>query len=313
MKSIILLYPLPYLALLTANIIWGGTPVIAKLALQEFPIGTLAFLRFFLAFLLLLPFILTVKQKDKIQTGDWPKFVGLGLLIVTFHIFFFFTGVKKTTAIDASVLALIVPIISVVVGWWFLREKIYWINLIGIILGMIGAVINVGLPLIFVGSLTSEALIGNILIVLSSLCFVGGAILSRMMLKTYSALTLTWTSFLIGSLTFLPLAVVELANDPTWFTRVSLIGSFGLVYVTLLSSICAYFLFNWSLVKIGVVRADLIQYIQPAVSASLAIPILNERISYSFVVGTCLIVLGVYWGTLGKSEHHHHHLHHQRS
>lgn len=308
MKSKIWLSPLPYLALFIVNLIWGATPVVAKLALHEFPFVTLAFLRFFLAFLLLLPFLFTSKASLKINQADLPKIVSLGLLIVTFHIFFFFAGIQKTTAIDSSVLSLIAPILSVMAGWWFLKEKIYWINLLGIILGLLGTIVIVGLPLLLVGSLTGEVLVGNTMIILSSVSFVGGAILSRFLLARYSALLLVASSFLVGALSFLPIAVIEYFQNPGWVNGVTLLGWFGLVYLTLLSSISAYFLFTWALSKIGVVKADLVQYIQPVVAASLAIPILGERISYSFIVGTCMIILGVYWGTLGRSEHHHHHL-----
>lgn len=312
MKSKILKAPLPYIALLIVNLIWGATPVIAKVTLQEIPFVTLAFLRFFIAFLLLLPFVLTSKQKFKLQTKDFPKFVALALLLVTFHIFFFFAGIQKTSAINASVLSLTVPIISVLAGWWFLHEKIYWVNLVGILVGLMGALVIIGIPLLFLGSLTSEVLIGNILIILSGLSFVAGAVLSSKMLKDYSPLAMVAIIFFIGSLTFLPLSILEFQKDPVWIYRVSVIGMMGVIYMVLLSSISAYFLYSWALERVGIIRADLVQYIQPAVAASLAIPILGERISFSFIIGTCLIVLGVYWGTLGRAHHHHHHLRHQR-
>lgn len=308
----ILIASMPILALLISHIVWGATPVIAKISLNEFPMMTLAFLRFFLAFLLLLPFLWISKKEVKLKTEDLPKILGIGLLMVTFHIFFFFSALQKTTAINASVLSLTVPIFSVIVGWTLLREKVYVINIVGIILGAIGAIIVIGLPLIFLGNLTSSVLIGNILMILSSLSFVGGAILSKFMLKRYSPLLIVASSFLIGAISFLPLALIEQFKNPAWYHQLTIIGIFGLMYLTLLSSICAYFLFEWGVEKVGVIRADLIQYIQPSIAASLAVPILHERISYSFIVGTCLIVLGVYWGTLGKSEHHHHHFKHHR-
>lgn len=308
MKSKILFSPIPYLALFFVSLIWGATPVVAKLALQEIPFVTLAFLRFFLAFLLILPFLLVSKQKITVAQSDLPKIVLLGLLIVSFHIFFFFAGLKKTSAIDASVLSLIVPILSVVAGWALLKEKIYGINLIGIMMGLLGALIIIGIPLLFVGSLTANVLIGNSLIILSSISFVGGAILSRYLLKRYSPIMIVTSSFLVGALSFLPIAMLEFIQNSSWIYQISLIGIFGVVYLTLFSSISAYFLYTWAINQVGIVKADLIQYIQPVVAASLAVPILGERISYSFIIGTCLIVLGVYWGTLGRSEHHHHHI-----
>lgn len=303
---------LPYFAIVAVNLIWGATPVIAKLGLEEFPAMTLAFLRFFLASLLLLPFVLTAKKGMRINRVDWPIIVGIGLALVTFHIFFFFEGLKRTEAIDASVLSLVVPIFSVLAGWWFLREKIYVINLFGVLMGILGALTIIGVPLLFLGDLTAQRLIGNVLVVLSGLMFVIGAVLSRKALKLYSPLTVIFYAFIIGAISFFPLMVIDYFRDPNWVYRVTLVGLSAVVFLTFLSSISAYFLYEWGIKRIGIIRADLIQYIQPAIAASLAVPLLGERISYSFVVGTCLIVLGVYWGTLGKLDHGHHGLRHHR-
>lgn len=299
---------LPYIGLIVANIIWGATPVVAKFTLIEFPVGVLAFLRFFLAFVLLVPFLITEKPRIKYQHKDWPVLVLTGVCIVTFHILLFFEGVKLTRAIDASVLSLLVPILSVLGAWWWLREKVYVVNMIGVLTGLLGALAIVGIPLLAVDALDMRILIGNSMIVVSNIFFVIGAVISKKLLSHYSPLALVGAIFLIGAVTFLPLAVMESLNNPTWISQVTFVGIFGVIFITLLSSISAFFLFEWSVKKIGVIKSDLFGYFQPAVAATLAVPFLGERISYSFIVGACLVVLGVYWGTLGHKNHRHHHI-----
>ncbi len=161
MSSQILTKPLPYIALLIAHLIWGANFVVAKITLQEFPPMSLAFLRFALASLFLAPFFLAQSKKVKIDKKDLPKLIAIGVLIITLNIAFFFEGIKRTTAIDASVLILTVPVLSVLLGWWFLKEKIYFINLVGIILGFLGAIIIIGLPKLITGTLSIQATIGN--------------------------------------------------------------------------------------------------------------------------------------------------------
>ena len=75
----------------------------------------------FFALILLLPFLLT--EKRKIAKSDLPVLIGIGLLMVTLNIGFFYEGLKRTNVITASVLTLVVPILSVIGGWWFLKEK----------------------------------------------------------------------------------------------------------------------------------------------------------------------------------------------
>ncbi|MBI2022558.1 DMT family transporter [Candidatus Daviesbacteria bacterium] len=304
---------LPFLALIIAHLIWGANFVVAKFALNDFPPMTLAFLRYALASLLLVPFLLVFEKKElKIKLSHLPKLFTTAILMVTINIALFYEGLKRTSAIDASVLSMSVPIFSVLGGWWILKEKIYWINLVGIILGFFGTLVILGLPLIFLGKFTSEGMFGNLLILLSSVTFVIGAILSKQLLKTYHPLILTALFFLIATLTLAIPAVFEYLSFPTWAEKVSVLGYLSLGFITILSTICAFFLLYWGMDKIGVIKANLFHYMEPAVAASLAVPFLGERISYSFIIGTCLVVLGVYWGTLGKQEHHHtHHKHHR--
>lgn len=309
MSSQILSKPLPYLALIIAHLIWGANFVVAKIVLEEFPPMTLAFLRFSIACLLLVPFFLAERKKIKIQIIDLPKLVSIGVLMVTLNITFFFEGLTRTTAINASILTLIIPIVSVLAGWIFLREKIYLINLFGVILALIGAIVIIGLPQIILGNFTSTELIGNFLIILASLSWVAGATISRQMLNKYPSLIVTSIAFLVGTITFIPPAVNEYLQNPGWTDLVTPLGILGLTYMTLLSSVSAYFLFEWGLAKLGVIKADLFQYIEPFVAAVLAIAILGETLSIYFIIGGLLISVGVFLGTLYKEFHHRHKSH----
>lgn len=304
MSSQILKKPIPYIALIFAHLIWGANFVVAKVTLQEFPPMSLAFLRFSFASLLLAPFFLAETKKVKVDKKDLPKLIAVGVLIITLNITFFFEGIRRTTAIDASFLTLIIPMLSVLLGWWFLKEKVYLINLFGIVLGFLGALIIVGLPQIITGTASPEALMGNILIILASISWVIGATISKKVLQKYSSLTVTAIAFLVGTATMFTPASLEYIQNPGWVGQVTILGVLGLAYMTLLSSISAYFLFEWGLSKTSVIAADLFQYIEPFVATTLALSVLGETVSTPFLLGASFIAVGVYLGTLAKEAHH---------
>lgn len=310
MSSGIFTKPWPYLALIIAHIIWGANFVVAKVTLQEFPPNTLAFFRFALASLLLAPFFIAQTKKIKIKSADLPKLVGVGILMVTLNITFFFAGIEKTTVINASVLTLIIPMLSVTLSWWFLKEHIFIMNLIGIVLGLIGAIVIVGLPELTRNSGTG-ALLGNLLIIMAAVSWVVGAMFSRKLLRTYSSLEVTAIIFMVGTITFFIPAALEYFQDPGWPTRITSLGLLGLTYMTLLSSVSAYFLFEWGLSRTSVTIADLFQYIEPFIATVVAITVLEEEISLVFLAGAILIAIGVYLGTFAKQAHHRlrHHRH----
>lgn len=304
MSSQIIKSPLPYLALLLAHLIWGANFVVAKVTLEEFPPASLAFLRFSIATLLLIPFFFTQTKKVKINRKDLPKLISIGILMITLNITFFFEGIQKTTAINASVLTLIIPVLSVVLGWLFLKEKIYLINLSGIFVGLLGAIIIIQLPEIVLGNYSAPEILGNVLILLASTCWVVGAVVSRQMLKVYPSLLVTTIAFMVGTITFFVPAASEYVKNPLWMENITVIGIFGVLYMTLLSSVSAYFLFEWGLAKTSVIKADLFQYVEPFIATTLAITLLGEKITVPFLVGAALITAGVYLGTLAKESHH---------
>ncbi len=300
----------PYFAIVLAHTIWGINFVVAKLALQEFPPMSLAFLRFILAILFLLPFILTEKKKSKLAREDLPKLFAVGIFMVTLNIGLFYTGMQRTTVTSASVLTMVIPMLSVLAGWWFLREKIYTVNLIGIVLGLIGAILVIGVPYFALGlQPISNALIGNILIILASAAWVAGAGLSKGLLQKYSTLTVTSMIFLVGILSFAVPALTEYLKNPGWVHQVTYIGLFGLLFSAIASSVSAYFLFEWGLSKLGIVKADLFQYLEPLVAITLGVAILGEQMRFTFIIGAILVGLGSYWTTLAKESHKYHKAH----
>lgn len=302
---------LAYLALITAHLIWGSNFVVAKLTLQEFPVMSLAFIRFSLAMALLTPFILAEKKKVNFKMADLPHLIIIGVLMVTLNIALFYEGLSRTSAVDASILTLSIPLMSVIFSWWFLKEKVYLINILGIFTGLIGAILIIGLPTLNLDKSNQQTILGNILIIMASLTWVIGSVLSKKVLQKYSTLDLTVVLFFVGIVTFFLPALLEYFQNPLWPAKVTYLGILGLTFIALLSSISAYYLFEWGINKLGVIKANLFQYIEPIIATILAVAILNETIGPFFIFGALLIGLGVYWGTLAKEEHHRRHKAHR--
>ncbi len=299
------------LALVLAHTIWGINFLVAKVTLQEIPPYTLSFLRFFLALILLLPFLLIDRKRLKFDLKDLPYLLLAGIFMTTFNIALFYEGILRSTPIDASVLSMIVPIISVLIGWAILKEKIFSVNLLGVGAGLIGALVVLGVPQVLIGStgIVSSNLFGNLLLIISAVFFVIGASISRIYLKKYSVLLITAGMFLTSTLVFFLPAVNEYLKNPAWINNVTTLGIFGLSFIVIASSISAFFLFEWGLMKFGIIKADLFQYLEPLVATTLTVIIFGENLKYSLIIGGVLIGLGVYWGTLGKEHHKLHKAH----
>ncbi|MBZ9578672.1 DMT family transporter [Patescibacteria group bacterium] len=125
---------LSYLELLIANVIWGGTFVAAKHALEAISPILLALTRFVISSLLFLPIIyLAWKKGQYIKKEDFKTIILLGLLGITFYFTFQFLGLEYTTATNASLLIALIPIFTLFFSAKILKEKSS--------LGKIGAIV----------------------------------------------------------------------------------------------------------------------------------------------------------------------------
>lgn len=276
-----------FISLLIASIIWGATAPIMKWTLLITPVFLLAFLRFFFASIILLLF----KPKLHIAKSDIPLVVIASLLGVTFNISFFFYGIKYSSAINAGIIGSSVPIITLVASFWFLKEKVSKGMIIGAGLGMFGILVIMLEPL-FKSGLSQNAL-GNLFHLVATFSWVGFEMISKKLFKTYSPLTITFYSFAIGALTFLPFCFSDLFNilPKVIFNSQFLIGT---VYGIIFSSTIAYYFWQWGLSKFDAARVGFFQYLNPVVTTIVAFFLLGEEITMFFITGAIFIFSGLF-------------------
>lgn len=275
-------------ALTIANIIWGAASPIFKLALENISPFTLAFFRFFGATFLLLPFAI---QNLKIEKRDWGKIILLSFFGITINITFFFLGLKLAPSVNAPIILSSGPVFLYLFSLVILKEKFHPKLLVGTLISLIGVLLIVGQP-ILTGKLDGE-FVGNIFFLLAMFGSVGHTIVSKEILSEYNALTVTFWSFLIGSLTFLPFFIFE-AKAFSPFATLDSRGAVGLVFGIFLSSALAYFLFEWAVKKLEAQEVGIFTYIDPIIAVIIAIPLLGETITPLFIIGSILIFIGIF-------------------
>lgn len=286
------------LALITVNLIWGAASPIFKLALQNIPPFTLAFFRFFFAMILMLPFAI---NDLVVRRSDWKNLILLSLTGITFNISFFFFGLKYAPSINAPMIASSGPVFLYFLSIFVLHEKPHLKILVGTIISLIGVLIIIGQPLLAIRT-EFTVLLGNLFFLLAMFGAVGHAIFSKEILTKYKPVTITFWSFFIGSLTFLPLFIGENMKQ-NFLTVLDYRGLFGLIFGIILSSFLAYLLFEWGLSRIPAQEIGVYTYIDPVIATLIAIPLLGEKITVLFVLGSILIFFGIY---IAENRLHYH-------
>ena len=119
--------------------------------------------------------------------------------------------------------------------------------------------------------------------------------------RNYSALFITRKVFFYGLLTILPYFIVH----PTMPTMPLLLRpdvAANLLFLSCVASLGCYLAWTWVMDRLGAVVATNYVYLNPLFTIVFAWLILSERITPWFIVGTALIVTGMYLADRKKKE-----------
>lgn len=292
---------LAILALILANIIWGAAFPIYKWALKDLQPFTFGFLRFFFASLLLLPF---VANKLHIEKKDIRQLLLLGLLGVTGEIGFLNLGLLYSASINAPVVGSAAPVFLIVGGVLFFKEKIKSKVVLGTLVSLTGVLVVVLRPVFERG--LDVSLLGNLLFVLHTIANISYTLILHKIAKKYDILTLSFWTFFIGSLGFLPFVGHELMNHPLT-SQLTMQGLIGLLYGIILSGAIGYSCFAYGLKYILASDVGVFMYVDPIVSVMVAVPLLGEQITFYFIIGSLLVFAGIFIAE-GRLHYHPFHL-----
>lgn len=292
-----------YLALLTTALIWGIAVAVIKYTLKFIDPFSFLFWRFLIVSAILLPVFLVFVKKHPLKIVDLPKLLWLGTLSTTACLAILFVGLKYTTAIDASLISILSPIMIVLGGALFLKEKVTKQEKIGLTISFVGAIIALLQPLLERQNAPPRAIFGNLLVFGHYIGWAAYTLLWKKDSKKYHPLTITFFNFFAGLVTIFPIFLYQRWTMIDWQKSVLLPVTpifyinpkawFGILYMSIFSSIIAYFTYNYGVSKIEASEATLFTYLQPLFAAPLAILWLGEKITLPFVVGAIFIVFGI--------------------
>ncbi len=195
------------LALLLANIVYGTSYVVTRVALADVPPATLALLRVLIAAAVLVP--LSLRTRVRLSGREHARIVGMGVVGFAAAFALGHWGLAQSTATNAALLIVAEPLGLILLGPVVLREHLRRSEAFGAGLALIGATLVVvnGIP-----GLTHALLPrwrGDLLLVLSGLAYAAYSILGRPILKHRPALPVTALSALWGVPGLVPLVTQE--------------------------------------------------------------------------------------------------------
>jgi len=281
-----------YLFALCATAIWSGNFIIARGLTESISPISLAFWRWVVAVIVLLPFaIKPLIAEWGILKKNLPYLSITALLgITTFNTLIYFAG-HTTTAINLSLISITFPIFIVILSRFLYCEAITLNKGVGILLVAAGIIflITKGTPSIL---LQLSFAIGDLWMLMAAIIFAIYSLLLKRRPDRVSIWALQLSTFILGLIFLLPFFIWDWTNtSPTVLDTRTI---FAILYVGIFASLSAFILWNKAIVVIGPVKAGMVYYTLPLFSGILASMFLQEGIGMVHFYSALLIVSGIF-------------------
>lgn len=287
---------LTYIASIFAITLWGMSYIWTdKLIALNIPIFYFVFVRILLAGLVLFLFNTAYGRIKRIQRQDLPKF----LLLAFFEPFIYFIcetfGLKLTGSptLSAMVIATI-PIFSIGAGIIFFKEKVNFINIIGILFSLVGIV----MVAMAKGTLGEHFIWGIVLLLIAVISEVGHASITKSLAGNYSSQIIVMYQFLIGAIYLFPLFIWKGIDGFNMEVYFSAEVWYPLICLAILCSSLAFSLWVSTIKNLGVAKSSIFSALIPVAAAIIAWVLgheyLNSRQWIGIVISTAGVILSQY-------------------
>ena len=287
----------PHVALFAVQVFFGTATVLGKFALLAFPPYALVGFRVggaALAFYVLQRF----RGSLALDNGkDYLKFALFALIGVALNQLLFFKGLSLTTAVNTSLIAVTIPIFTILISVLIGYDSLSWRKVAGIILAAFGVIYLINPTS---ASFSSETTQGDVLIILNSLCYAIYVAISKKLISHYGALkSIAWL-FLYASLINVPMGLFALQTVN--LREVSLNAWLCVAGLVIFPTIMAYFWNAWALARVEPSVVAVYIYLQPLMGFLAAILFLGEHFSVRLMISAILVFAGVFLVTKKRSE-----------
>lgn len=268
--------------------LWSTSWVIVKFGLQDIPAITFAGLRYFLAFLVLLPFYLRSPKATRLKEltrRDWLGLLALGVVYYTVTQSSQFLGLKYLPAITFSLMLNFSAIVIALLGIPTLKEFPTGLQWAGIGMFMVGVYLY-----FYPVAIPQAQVIGYIIAAVNVLATSVAAVMGRYANRggRLHPLTVTVVSMGIGSILMMAIAlVVEGVPHLSWL-------SWGLiVWLAVINTAFAFTLWNHTLRTLSAMESGIINNTMLIQIAVLAWIFLGERVTWLEAAGMLVVVIAV--------------------
>jgi drug/metabolite transporter (DMT)-like permease len=282
--------PSRLVALLEAFLVvtlWSSSWVMIKWGLEDIPPLTFGGLRYFVAFLVLVPFAMSRENRvtlSRLSARSWILLSSLGLLFYAIGAGGQFVALSILPTVTTRLLFALSTVVVGLLSGLLLRERLaiwQWLGILGAMMGIYVYFYPVDVNL--------SQLAGILAALTGMLAMAGAAMVGRAVARSKAAspLLVSAVSMGVGSVVLLSCGVLLQGLPPVSLRDWLLIG-----WMSVVNTAIAFVLWNHSLRTLTAVESNIITNIMIVEIAVLAWVFLGERLTYLDAVGLAVVLGG---------------------
>ncbi len=230
-------------------------------------------------------------KSQKIAKQDYKKIILASFFGIALNMLCFFKGLSLTSPISASVMMVTSPIMVLIFSSILLKENIIKRKIIGVFVGLIGAVL-----LIVYGNsgdtTDTDSTLGNFLVFVNAASYGLYLVLVKKLISKYNPITFIKWFYLFGLILVIPFSFSE-------FTEISWTSMPSDIYLkvgfVILFTTCVTYLFNiYGLSKLKPTTVGVFIYLQPVIATIFALSVGSDSLSLVKIGASVVIFSGVY-------------------
>lgn len=278
-------------------LLWGMSFVWTSIVLEYYQPVTVIFLRLIISTLFLFLWVWIFQKKEAVQSKDYKLFLISALLNPFFYFLGENYGVKFTSPTISAVMIATIPLFASVVAYFKLKEKLNWINIVGISISFAGVLI-----MLLNNNLQFDASPKGIFaLMVAVFSAVGYVIYLKILSARYSPFFIIAVQNLIGLIYFLPLFLIfEFDTFIHVKPNLSMIGS--LIALAVLCSSFAFVAFTIATREIGVSKSNVFANLIPVFTGVFSFLVIGEELNLQKILGIIIVVGGLFFSQIKKPK-----------
>jgi drug/metabolite transporter (DMT)-like permease len=235
--------------------------------------------------------ISTTIPKEKIEQKDFIRIFMAALFGVALNMLTFFKGLSLTTPINGAVIMVTSPILVLIFSFIILNEKITRRKIVGVFLGMTGAIILIVYGQQAVNNAPNIKW-GNFLVFINAASYSFYLIIAKPLLQKYHPFHFVKWMYLIGLVMVLPFGLVQV-QEVSW-SLVPISALYKIGFVVVFTTFITYLFNLLALRNLKPTTLSVFVYLQPLIASAYAMFVGSDSLTAIKIIGTVLIFLGVY-------------------